>query len=247
MKKILVCQGICKSYGNGDMLEQVLKRVDLEFFEGQASVLIGPSGSGKTTLLSILGCLLAPSDGQLLIADSVVNFADKSSLTEVRRQKLGFIFQHAQLLPFLTIDENLAIIGKNAGMTDADIKTRLDNLLTRLQLLPMRRKHPPQLSGGQRQRVAIARALLHRPSIVLADEPTAALDWSTGKTVVELLLEQARLENAVLVVVTHDTRMLPLFDRILSIDDGLLIEQHQTASLENTFYNQSPSEHPHGH
>lgn len=234
----MVCQGICKSYGTGDMTELVLKRVDLQFFQGQASVLIGPSGSGKTTLLSILGCLLAPSEGQLLIDNQAVNFSDKSSLTEVRRQKLGFIFQHAQLLPFLTIEDNLAIIGRNAGMTDDDIQQRLDNLLARLELKAMRYKFPAQLSGGQRQRVAIARALLHRPSIVLADEPTAALDWHTGKTVVELLLEQARLEQAVLVVVTHDTRMLPLFDRILSIADGILTEQQQTAAVDNIFYTQ---------
>lgn len=239
MNSILTCQGITKSYGSGDIIENVLKQVDLEFFQGQASVLIGPSGSGKTTLLSILGCLLAPSEGQLLITDQSVNFSDKSSLTEVRRQKLGFIFQHAQLLPFLTIEENLTIVGRNAGMKDNDIKQRLNNLLKRLELQAMRYKHPNQLSGGQRQRVAIARALLHRPSIVLADEPTAALDWLTGKTVVELLLEQARLEQAVLVVVTHDTRMLPLFDRILSIADGLLSEQQQTATAENTFYDQS--------
>jgi ABC-type lipoprotein export system ATPase subunit len=243
MKSVLVCQGITKSYGSGDIVEQVLKRVDLEFSEGQASVLIGPSGSGKTTLLSILGCLLAPSDGSLLISNAVVNFGDKSSLTEVRRQKLGFIFQQAQLLPFLTIDDNLAVVGRNAGMEPADIQQRVDKLLERLQLLPMRHKFPTQLSGGQRQRAAIARALLHRPSIVLADEPTAALDWNTGRTVVELLLEQARLENAVLVVVTHDTRMLPLFDRVLSIADGVLIDQHQTATMENTFYTETNLDH----
>lgn len=236
MNSIMTCHGIAKSYGSGEITEHVLKRVDLEFFQGQASVLVGPSGSGKTTLLSILGCLLAPSAGQLLIANQTVNFSDKSSLTEVRRQKLGFIFQHAQLLPFLTIDENLTIVGRNAGMEENDIQQRLDSLLTRLELQAMRHKHPPQLSGGQRQRVAIARALLHRPSIVLADEPTAALDWNTGKTVVELLLEQARLEQAVLVVVTHDTRMLPLFDRILSIADGILTEQPQHATLDNAFY-----------
>ena len=236
MPSIMSCRGITKSYGSGEMLEQVLKPVDLDFFQGQASVLIGPSGSGKTTLLSILGCLLAPSEGQLLIENGSVNFSDKSSLTEVRRQKLGFIFQHAQLLPFLSIEENLALIGLNAGMHKDDVKQRLDNLLERLELLPMRLKYPSQLSGGQRQRVAIARALLHRPSIVLADEPTAALDWNTGKTVVELLLEQARREQAVLVVVTHDTRMLPLFDRILSIADGMLTEQQQIAAIENKFY-----------
>lgn len=236
MPSIMSCLGISKSYGSGEMLEQVLKPVYLEFFQGQASVLIGPSGSGKTTLLSILGCLLAPSEGQLLIENGSVNFSDKSSLTEVRRQKLGFIFQHAQLLPFLNIEENLALIGLNAGMHKDDVKQRLDNLLERLELLPMRLKYPSQLSGGQRQRVAIARALLHRPYIVLADEPTAALDWNTGKTVVELLLEQARREQAVLVVVTHDTRMLPLFDRILSIADGILTEQQQIAEIENKFY-----------
>lgn len=247
MSTVLIIEGISKDYGNGDIVEHVLKRVDLQFYKGQASVLIGPSGSGKTTLLSILGCLLAPTEGQLVITGAAVNFADKSSLTEVRRQKLGFIFQHAQLLPFMTIEENLAIVGRNAGMNEADIQQRLDKLLDRLQLQAMRRKHPSQLSGGQRQRVAIARALLHRPSIVLADEPTAALDWQTGKTVVELLLEQARLEQAVLVVVTHDTRMLPLFDRILSMADGQVTELQQTAATENKFYTQHNLEHPNGH
>jgi len=200
MNSVLSIKGISKDYGSGDIVEHVLKRVDLEFYPGQASVLIGPSGSGKTTLLSILGCLLEPSAGELAISGLGVDFTNKSSLTEVRRQKLGFIFQHAQLLPFMTVAENLVIIGRNAGMSEADITSRLDTLLQRLELQAMRHKYPAQLSGGQRQRVAISRALLHRPSIVLADEPTAALDWLTGKTVVELLLEQARLEQAVLVV-----------------------------------------------
>lgn len=246
MNSILNIEGISKDYGNGEIVERVLKRVDLQFYQGQASVLIGPSGSGKTTLLSILGCLLAPTEGQLVITGMPVNFDDKSSLTEVRRQKLGFIFQHAQLLPFMTIEENLAVVGRNAGMDNTDILQRLNNLLDRLQLNAMRHKHPSQLSGGQRQRVAIARALLHRPSIVLADEPTAALDWLTGKTVVELLLDQARLEQAVLVVVTHDTRMLPLFDRILSMADGMVTEIMQTAATENKFYTQHNLDHSNG-
>jgi putative ABC transport system ATP-binding protein len=246
MNSVLSIQGISKDYGSGDIVEHVLKRVYLEFYQGQASVLIGPSGSGKTTLLSILGCLLAPSAGELTINGLAVDFANKSSLTEVRRQKLGFIFQQAQLLPFMTVAENLVIIGRNAGMSEANIASRLDNLLERLELQGMRHKYPAQLSGGQRQRVAISRALLHGPSIVLADEPTAALDWQTGKTVVELLLEQARLEQAVLVVVTHDTRMLPLFDRILSIADGMVSEMMQTAITENKFYTQHSYEHPQG-
>ena len=225
MNEVLICQGITKHYGNGDNIERVLSCVNLIFEKGQTSVLVGPSGSGKTTLLSILGCLLAPSEGSLMINHAKVNFHDKSSLTEVRRQKLGFIFQHAQLLPFLTIAENLEVVGRNAEMASQDIEQRIQSLLERLELQAMAKKYPAQLSGGQRQRVAIARALLHRPSIVLADEPTAALDWRTGETVVELLLDQARLEQAVLVVVTHDTRMLPLFDRVLAIADGVVIEE----------------------
>ncbi len=225
MNEVLICQGITKHYGNGDNIERVLSCVNLIFEKGQTSVLVGPSGSGKTTLLSILGCLLAPSEGSLMVNYAKVNFQDKSSLTEVRRQKLGFIFQHAQLLPFLTIAENLEVVGRNAEMASQDIEQRIQSLLERLELQAMAKKYPAQLSGGQRQRVAIARALLHRPSIVLADEPTAALDWRTGETVVELLLDQARLEQAVLVVVTHDTRMLPLFDRVLAIADGVVIEE----------------------
>ena len=246
MNSVLSIKGISKDYGSGEIVEHVLKRVFLEFYPGQTSVLIGPSGSGKTTLLSILGCLLEPSGGELIIDGQPVDFSNKSSLTEVRRQKLGFIFQHAQLLPFMTVAENLVIIGRNAGMSETDISSRLDNLLERLELQAMRHKYPSQLSGGQRQRVAISRALLHRPSIVLADEPTAALDWQTGKTVVELLLEQARLEQAVLVVVTHDTRMLPLFDRILSIADGMVSEMMQTAVMQNKFYTQHSYAHPPG-
>jgi ABC-type lipoprotein export system ATPase subunit len=220
MSAVLECRGIAKWYGSGELSERVLADVDLCFERGESSLLLGPSGSGKTTLLSILGCLLAPSRGQLTIDAEPVDFSRKAGLTEVRRQKLGFIFQHAQLLPFMTVEENLRVCGANAGLSADDLAGRLDALLERLGLARERHKHPAHLSGGQRQRVAIARALLHEPAIVLADEPTAALDWQHGRIVVELLLEQARSERAVLVVVTHDTRLVPLFDRILQIDDG---------------------------
>lgn len=243
-KKVLITKDIIKDYGSGNIVEHVLKKVDLTFYEQQASVLIGPSGSGKTTLLSILGCLLEPTDGSLIINGEEVDFSDKSSLTDVRRQKLGFIFQHAHLLPFMTIEENLLIVGQNAGMKASHTMERLDNLLDRLQLQAMRLKFPAQLSGGQRQRVAIARALIHQPSIVMADEPTASLDWKNGEAVVDLLVEQCHCEKAVLVVVTHDTRMLPLFDRILSMQDGLVTEIPQNAPKKNinTSYTQANHE-----
>jgi putative ABC transport system ATP-binding protein len=224
MSPVMTCQNVSKSYGEGELKEQVLHEISLQLEPGQACVLLGPSGSGKTTLLSILGCLLAPSNGQLLVEGQPVNFSDKASLTEVRRQKLGFIFQHAQLLPFFTVTENLRVTGQNAGLDASALEERITDLLSKLGLKESSRKHPSQLSGGQRQRVAIARALLHKPSIVLADEPTAALDWHHGKVVVELLLEQVRREHAMLVMVTHDTRLVPLFDRVLRINDGKVEE-----------------------
>lgn len=224
MSTALSCLNLAKHYGEGEMAEPVLKAVTLNIQRGEACVLIGPSGSGKTTLLSILGCLLTPSGGELHIAGERVDFTSPRALGELRRTRLGFVFQHAQLLPFLTVEDNLRVVGRNAGLADDDLKVRLNLLVTRLGLEAMRGKKPDKLSGGQRQRVAIARAMLHQPAILLADEPTAALDWHNGENVTDLLIEQAQAAGAALVVVTHDTRLLPKFDRVFSIEDGRVME-----------------------
>jgi len=224
MSLVLECRSLKKHYGEGDLAEQVLREVSLELRRGEVCVLLGPSGSGKTTLLSILGCLLTPSGGELRIDDQLVNFSSPWDLGELRRTKLGFVFQHAQLLPFLTVEENLRVVGQNAGLEFALLKERLNGLMQRLGLEALRAKKPDKLSGGQRQRVAIARAMLHQPSILLADEPTAALDWHNGENVVDMLITQAREAGAALVVVTHDTRLLPKFDRIFTIEEGKVKE-----------------------
>ncbi|HEY7422855.1 MAG TPA: ABC transporter ATP-binding protein, partial [Gemmataceae bacterium] len=180
---------------------------------------------GKTTLLSILGCMLKPSAGALKVCGESVDWRSPRRLTHFRRVRLGFVFQQARLLPFLTVAENLEVVGRNAGLSAQRLADRIDELLERLGIASMRHKKPGHLSGGQRQRVAIARAVLHRPAILLADEPTAALDWQHGEEAVRLLVEQAQTEGAMLLTVTHDSRLLPLFRRILRIEDGQLFEE----------------------
>jgi putative ABC transport system ATP-binding protein len=224
---ILECVGVRHTFGRGELAEDVLRGVSVAFEPGQACVLMGPSGSGKTTLLSILGCLLTPTSGRVVLEGKAVDFTARGSLGRLRRDKIGFVFQHAQLLPFLTVAENLDVVGRNAGLSARAVGRRVGELLERLGIAAMRHKRPDQLSGGQRQRVAIARAMLNRPPILLADEPTAMLDWTHGEAAVRLLVEQARAEGALLLAVTHDARLLPMFGRHLSITGGLLDEGGQ--------------------
>lgn len=225
MGTVLQCENVHHTYGCGEVAEPVLLGVSASFAAGEACVLMGPSGSGKTTLLSILGCMLKPIAGNLSVCGERVDWRSPQGLTILRRLYLGFVFQHAQLLPFLSVAENLEVVGRNAGLSARRLADRIEELLERLGIATMRHKKPDHLSGGQRQRVAIARAVLHRPSILLADEPTAALDWQHGEEAVRLLVEQAQEEGAMLLTVTHDTRLLPMFRRVLRIEGGQLSEE----------------------
>jgi putative ABC transport system ATP-binding protein len=225
MGTVLQCHDVHHTYGRGEAAESVLLGVSASFAAGEACVLMGPSGSGKTTLLSILGCLLRPTAGELRVCGEGVDWRSPSRLAHFRRAHLGFVFQQAQLLPFLTVAGNLEVVGRNAGLSARTLTDRIGELLERLGIAAMRHKKPDHLSGGQRQRVAIARAVLHRPSIILADEPTAALDWQHGQEAVRLLVGQAQAEGAMLLTVTHDARLLPLFGRVLRIEDGRLSEE----------------------
>jgi putative ABC transport system ATP-binding protein len=154
-----------------------------------------------------------------------VDHRSADRLGKLRREKIGFVFQQGKLLPFLSVAENLGIVGCNAGLTSRQVAQRSAELLLRLGLAALRSRLPHELSGGQRQRVAIARALLHRPAILLADEPTAALDWQQGEAAVRLLVEQARSEGTLLLTVTHDPRLLPFFGRRLTLCEGQLQEE----------------------
>jgi putative ABC transport system ATP-binding protein len=224
MSCVLACRHVAKVYGTGTLAEPVLHDVSVAVSAGQTCVLLGPSGSGKTTLLSILGCLLAPSAGELWVRGERVRH-EPARLADLRRRHIGFVFQHAQLLPFLTMQENVRLLGRNAGLAAGEVSARVAELLRRLDIEGLRHKLPCEASGGQRQRVAIARALVHRPALILADEPTAALDWQHGAEVVRLLTGQARRDGAALVAVTHDTRLVPMFERVFELDGGRLSER----------------------
>lgn len=219
----LACKDVSHSFASDS--ERVLESVSLACQRGEACALMGPSGSGKTTLLCILGCLLRPASGNVLLDGSPVDYRCHQMLTQLRREQVGFVFQHAQLIPFLTAEENCAIIGRNAAVGQPELQSRIDTLFDRLGIAGLLSKKPDKLSGGERQRVAIARALVHRPAVVLADEPTAALDWTSGRAAVEMLVERAKQQNAVLITVTHDARILSYFDRVLRIDSGRLVEE----------------------
>jgi putative ABC transport system ATP-binding protein len=172
----------------------------------------------------MLGCLLSPSVGELSVDGQRVDQQSAWMLQELRRTKIGFVFQHAHLLPFLNVEENLRVVARNCGLRPADAAARVAELGRRLEIWSYRHRKPGELSGGQRQRVAIARALLHRPPIVLADEPTSALDWQNGQIAMDLLVEQAKAAGAVLLTVTHDTRLVDRFDRVLRVDCGKVYE-----------------------
>lgn len=218
-------QNLCHTFGSGTAKLTVLDELSFTFREGQSYALLGPSGSGKTTLLSILGLLLSPSSGQVTIAGKSINYKRRGSLTELRRKTIGFVFQHSQLLPFLSVHDNLYLVGRNANLSNAVLRLRIKSLLAALDLNTCVDKHPAQLSGGQRQRVAVARAVLHSPPIVLADEPTAALDWDNGKRVVDLLLQGAKANKSLTITVTHDVRVAERFDHTIQMEMGKVLSQ----------------------
>ena len=169
-----------------------------------------------------MGCLLSPTGGTVEFGGKSIDYTSKGLLTRLRRTQIGFVFQHAQLLPFLSVHENLSIVAKNSGLRGGDAKKRILSLLERLGISQYAHRKPDNLSGGQRQRVSIARAVLHRPRIILADEPTAALDWENGQAATKLLVEQAHNDGALLIVVSHDARLTNLFDRTLNLESGKL-------------------------
>lgn len=184
----------------------VLSGLDLEITKGQAVAIIGPSGSGKTTLLNIIGAMLPPTSGQVVIGGANISAFDEKEAAAFRNRKLGFIFQQHHLLPQLTVLENILIPRLAGGWeeSEADTYARAAELLERVGLSHRLRHRPSELSGGEKQRVAVARALINQPTLLLADEPTGALDEETGEKVTDLLLELQQESGVTLVVVTHD-------------------------------------------
>jgi putative ABC transport system ATP-binding protein len=231
---VIRAKGLGKIYREGATELRALQQVDLEVRAGELTMLMGPSGSGKTTLLSILGCILRASEGKLEVLGRDVSALPESELPRIRREGIGFVFQGFNLFPTLTAAENVALALDLRGMRAGEAKKRGEELLAQVGLTQKTRSFPADLSGGQKQRVAIARALSGDPPILLADEPTAALDSTSGRTVIELLQRLARVHGRAVVMVTHDPRVLSFGDRIIHLEDGRIVgeEKGATSALE---------------
>jgi len=217
--------GLTRSYGSGETKTYALRNVNLELYAGQIVLLMGPSGSGKSTLLAILSGLLFPDSGNVLTLEQDLWSLSEREREAFRLKYFGFVFQGYNLFPALTAREQLEMVlrwGNGASYRDAHEKTT--EMLAMLGLSKKADLRPLKLSGGEKQRVAIGRALIKQPGFVFADEPTAALDWKHGQHVIELLRAAAHDQNATILVVAHDSRIIPFVDRVLHLEDGILFE-----------------------
>jgi hemin transport system ATP-binding protein len=211
-----------KTSGNGDNEVVALDHATLSLGDDEMVALVGPSGSGKTALLSIAGGLLSPTVGDVVVGPHHITDYGRRELTTFRREFVGFVFQGANLVPFLSAKENLMVVADVAGKRGKDVERRADLLLEELGLGHRKANTPPQLSGGELQRVAIGRALMNEPELVLFDEPTSALDSKLGEQVMELIRTEVKGRGTAAIVVTHDARMTHYADRVVEITDGRL-------------------------
>lgn len=218
---ILEAQNITKTYPIGDRQIDVLQDVSLQISAGEFVALIGSSGSGKSTLLSLLSGLDNPTNGRIFVAGTDITDMSEDDLAPLRNETIGFVFQSFHLVPSLSALENIMFPAELRGDKDADAKA--ESLLKRVGIWERRDNFPHQLSGGEKQRVAICRALINNPQIIFADEPTGNLDSKNGQGILDLLLDLQRERQTTLVLVTHDTRIAAMADRILNLADGQLI------------------------
>lgn len=227
---VLAFKQVTKSFKDGDQTIEALKKTDFSIEAGEFVALIGPSGSGKSTFLTIAGGLQTPSSGQFL-----VNGKDYTNLSEKERSRLrfkdiGFILQTSNLIPFLTVKQQLELVDK---LTKNKQKAKRQQLFEDLGITKLANKLPQDLSGGERQRVAIARALYHDPVIILADEPTASLDTEKAFEVVELLAKESKEKNKAIIMVTHDNRMIDYCDKVYRMQDGQLSQDSHHTPPQN--------------
>ncbi len=221
MKKLIDLKNVSKSYRNGDQELQVLKNVHLEVEEGEFVAIMGPSGSGKSTLMNIIGMLDRPTSGEYYLEGEEVAKLSEKKLAKVRNQQIGFVFQQFFLLSKLNALQNVELPLIYAGVSQSKRKALAEQYLKKVELETRMHHLPSELSGGQKQRVAIARALVNHPSIILADEPTGALDTKTGEQIMELLTELNR-EGKTIIMVTHEPEIAAFAKRQIVIRDGVI-------------------------
>ena len=238
MYSALKTENVTKIYGKDNAAVVAVDGISIDVHKGEFVALVGPSGSGKTTLLAMLSALLSPSAGNLWIGDKELSNMKEKERARFRREKIGFTFQANNLVPFLTALENVELMLRLNGKLDKTGKSRARELLVRLGLGDRLNNLPNQLSGGQQQRVAIARALVHRPEVVLADEPTASLDTERAFQVVETFASLIHEQQRAGIMVTHDLRMTKYVDKVIQMEDGkvtrVLVKPEQIEILART-------------
>ncbi|GAB6596020.1 hemin ABC transporter ATP-binding protein [Bacillus cereus] len=223
MTSLLKLDKVSKVYGEGNTEVTALHPISLDVKAGEFIGIVGPSGSGKSTLLSIAGALLSPSKGDIYIREQNITKLSEKEMTDIRLKKIGFIFQFANLVPYLNVKEQLLYIAKLKKESKQESEKRADHLLAAFGLGERKNHYPNQLSGGEKQRVAIARAFMNNPDLILADEPTASLDSKRAREVVEMMKREVKERQKAAIMITHDERMLDVCDRILTLRDGQLI------------------------
>jgi putative ABC transport system ATP-binding protein len=230
---LLEAVNVSKDLGSGAAKVAALKGVSLALNGGELTLLMGPSGSGKTTLLSILGCMLTPTEGTVRIRGRSTAGAEPEDLALLRREHVGFVFQSFHLFPTLSATDNVRLALDIRGERSRRAKAKSREAMARVGLPHKLKAFPRELSGGEQQRVAIARAIVGNPSIILADEPTAALDGENGQAVMKILAGIAREQGRAVLIVTHDPRLLPQADRVVHIEDGRIVrEERRGAELQ---------------
>ena len=231
MQPAIAVRSLTKIYSEGEARVTALRGVDLDVHAGEIVMLMGPSGSGKTTLLSIMGCILSATSGSVKLSGKEVAGLSQKRLPAIRLEHIGFVFQGFNLFPTLTASENVELMLDLKGIRGPSAKKRSHELLDQVGLSEKYNSFPNDLSGGQKQRVAIARALAGDPRIVLADEPTAALDSHTGRNVMQMMKDLAHKHDRAVVIVTHDPRVAEFADRTIRIEDGLVVRVPEESAV----------------
>lgn len=219
---ILETRAVSKIYGTGAEKVVALESASVTLAQGEVLLIMGPSGSGKTTLLSIMGCILRPSDGDVLVNGRNTRTCDERELANVRRRDFGFVFQAFNLFRSLTAQENVEVVLRMKGRSRQAIRSEAADLLERVGLARRAQAYPRDLSGGEKQRTAIARALAGDPPIILADEPTANLDSKTGRDILQLLANHAKALHKAVAIVSHDPKVEEVAQRVIHLEDGRL-------------------------